>query len=536
MTFSRRKFLASLTAAGLVIPGVYYAQREIRNRLINNDKDVTAGEAVAEPASHQGDLLAEKLRGIWDFQLLDNGKLDALPHDKLEMILDVGVTGRALRGYLGTAISLRDKNEPEYRVLGSLATLSAPRVRWILCDEHGPRYECDAVMDEIWDSWGNAGAGTLSGNLRDLGYSLQLPEQKKRFVAHKRLFPEARERKPLNAELLAWLSSVEHRLFHQIWHASRDKWHQLSEKKREALRGLGWQPGPIGRERDARGRAKHRNGSGEDFLFMHRGMMQRARELQPDLVCWSRLPLPAPFIEYDRQGFIRYYENVDGCSVPPAWEPTEDEEYSQWLRSVKGSEAFYSNYQVWESLYHDPEYLSQMTLGEFGSELELGIHDWLHMRWATVTRDPSNGMPLFWDRRYTDFSPRWFLPENDYLGDPFSSHVNPVFWMFHGWIDDRVEDWFRAHERIHPGEVERKTIKGVSWFAPGRWVQIADPWLGASSYGCIPSKNRRDRVALNKEEMKLALRIALSGETDVPDLLRRIARRPWYARNLKLEK
>ncbi|MFK4754344.1 pyoverdine maturation tyrosinase PvdP [Oceanobacter antarcticus] len=535
MKFSRRKFLASISAAGLVIPGIYYGQREIRSRLISNDKEVTPGEAVVEPATDNGERLAGRLRGIWDFRLLGgSGSLGSLSQDDLEMVLDVGATGRALRGYLGTAVALRGDSEPDYRITGSLINIEGAKLRWLICESDTPRYECDVILDEVWSNWSNAGDGTLSGKMRDLNRSLQLPDRQYAFIARKHRFPEAKERITYTPVLQEWLVSAEHRLFHQVWHASRDKWHRLPEEKREALRGLNWQPGPVGNERDARGKNKHRNGSGEDFLFMHRDMVRRARALQPDLMCWSRLPSPVPFIECDRQEFIRYYENSDGCSVPPAWEPQNDAEYAQWLRGVKGSASFYSNYQVWESLYQDPEYLSRMTLGEFGSELELGIHDWLHMRWATVTRDPSNGMPLFWDRNYTDFSSRWFLPENDYLGDPFSSHVNPVFWMFHGWIDDRIEDWFRAHERVHPGEVKRQIVKGVPWFAPGRWVQVGDPWLGAVLYGCVPPGEGGGAVALNTGEMKLALRIAFSGEEDVSNLLKRTPRRPWYARNLKL--
>ncbi|MBN0056074.1 PvdJ/PvdD/PvdP-like protein, partial [Pseudomonas aeruginosa] len=117
----------------------------------------------------------------------------------------------------------------------------------------------------------------------------------------------------------------------------------------------------------------------------------------------------------------------------------------------KSDEGYHANFLVWESQYQDPEYLAKLTLGQFGSEMELGMHDWLHMRWASVTRDPSNGAPVMSDRVPSDFSPRWFRPENDFLGDQFSSHVNPVFWSFHGWIDDRIEDWYRAHERFHPG-------------------------------------------------------------------------------------
>lgn len=532
MRFSRRKFLASVSAAGLILPGAYYGQREVRRRFI--DEEVTPDEAAVEPASDDGNWLAERLRGIWDFEFVGDGSLDGLPDGGLQMVLDIGYTGRALRGYIGTFESLRGDVDPEYRVSGSLANVEGSKLRWLICGRDTPRYECDAVLDEVWSDWSNAGDGTLSGRIRDLSRSLQLPEQYYTFVARKQRFPEAKERIPYNAALQEWLVSAEHRLFHQIWHASRDKWHSLSEEKQEGLRGLGWQPGPIGKERDARGQYKHRNGSGEDFLFMHRHMLRQALALQSDLVCWSHLPLPVPFIECDRQGFIRYYENHDGCSVPPAWEPPGDPEYGQWLREVKGSETFYSNYQVWESLYQDPAYLAKLTLGEFGSEVELNLHDWLHIRWAAVTRDPSNGMPLFWDRNNRDFSSRWFLPENDYLGDPFSSHVNPVFWMFHSWINDRVEDWFRAHERIHPGAVKRQMVKGVPWFASGEWVQVSDPWLGSSPYGCVPSSHQTDAVALDTEVMKLALRIALSGEEDASRWLKRTPRRSWFARNLKL--
>jgi hypothetical protein len=177
-----------------------------------------------------------------------------------------------------------------------------------------------------------------------------------------------------------------------------------------------------------------------------------------------------------------------------------------------------------------------LTLGQFGSEVELGLHDWLHMRWASVPRDPSNGQPVPMARDPADFSARWFAPENDFLGDPFSSHVNPVFWYFHGWIDDRLEDWFRAHERFHPGEVSRQEVNGVPWFAPGRWVEIADPWLGPSTHGCstTPGLQAGTSVEMDPETMKLALRITFGDdEKTLAGLFRKVPRRPWYARHLK---
>jgi hypothetical protein len=46
----------------------------------------------------------------------------------------------------------------------------------------------------------------------------------------------------------------------------------------------------------------------------------------------------------------------------------------------------------------------------------------------------------------------------------------------HGWVDDRIEDWYQAHQAAAPGEVIRHDHKGVPWFRPGRWVQAADPF------------------------------------------------------------
>ncbi|WP_213625048.1 PvdJ/PvdD/PvdP-like protein [Pseudomonas sp. Pc102] len=539
MRFSRRGFMAGLAVVGAAAPAVWYARQPVdHDDTLEPGQVETPGEASVEVAAGEGVRIADTLRGIWDmrFSGMDIG-LDDLPLQGVEMLLDVGPGGRSLRGFIDMGARLRGRGEPRYRVLGELATADARTVRWRLvpAGESAPSHELEAILDEVWGGWGDAGAGTLSGRIRRLDRPLDMPEPDSRFVAIKRAFPEAQRVTPLAPALLAWLVSPGHRLFHQLWHATRDKWHRLDDARRDALRGAGWQPGPRDAERGARGRRKHLNGSGEDFFFMHRHMLGQARALQPDLPNWTRLPLPSPYVEHDRLGFIRYQENRDGDSVPPAWVAADDEELSQWLHGIKAAETFFGNFQVWESQYQDPDYLSRLTLAQFGSEVELNIHDWLHMRWATVTRDPSNGMPVVGDREPSDYAARWFRDENDYLGDPFSSHVNPVFWRFHGWIDDRIEDWFRAHERAHPGEVQRREVNGVPWFAPGRWVEVADPWLGPSTHGCGGIADAGGGAGeLEVEAMKLALRIAFSGEEDIGDLLRRTPRRPWYARNLKL--
>ncbi len=536
MTISRRGFIAGLAVAGAAGTAAYYAHKELTHD--PQDDVVTPGEASVELADAAGQVLADLLRGVWDIRFAGaDGGLDGLPKEGVEMFLDVATKGRGLRGFVDTGERLRGDGEAAYRVLGDLVGASSAQVRWRLVGLHGgPGFECVASLDEVWGTFANAGPGTLSGRIQCLDRPLTLPLQDSRFVAVKRPFPEARERLPYTAQMQDWVIGAEHRLFHQLWHATRDQWHKLPVEKHNALRGLGWQPGPRDRERDARGPRKHRNGSGIDFLFMHRHMLMHARTLQ-DLPSWQRFPLPQPSVEFDRAGFARYHDNHDGHRVPPSWQAPEDEAYGQWVAAIKAGETFCSNFQVWESQYQDPQYLSKLSLGAFGSELEMNLHDWLHMCWASVPRDPINGAPVPFARDPADFAARWFERENDFLGDPFSSHVNPVFWAFHGWIDDRIDDWFRAHERYHPGQVRRQQVNGVAWFAPGRWVEVDDPWLGPDTHGCSTEPGTRPgkSVEMDVEVMKLALRITFGEDDKIGGLLRKVPQRPWYARHLSMK-
>lgn len=538
MTISRRGFIAGLALTGAAVPAAFYAHRE----LTREEFPITPEEATVDLADTAGQQLANSLRGIWSLRLegRDAG-LHGLPLDDLQLFIDIAPRGRGVRGYLDTAGHLRGPDEPRYQVLGDLVPGNTALLYWRLIDRDSPdgmpAYEFKMSLDEVWDSFGNAGSGTLSGQILNLDRPLAALELDNRFVATKQLFPEARERIGLDPALLAWLIAPEHRLFHQLWHASRDQWHKLPADKRNALRGIGWQPGPRDNERDARGPRKDRNGSGIDFFFMHRHMLGTARSLQ-DLPSWPRFPQPQPELERDRQGFARYFDNHDGFALPPTWTASGDEQYSQWVSDIKAAETYHSNFQVWESQYRDPRYLAKLTLGQFGSEVELGLHDWLHMRWASVPRDPSNGAPVPFARDPADFAARWYEPENDFLGDPFSSHVNPVFWHFHGWIDDRLEDWFRAHQRFHPGELNRLEVNGVPWFAPGRWVEVGDPWLGPDTHGCstTPGLQMGRTVEMDPETMKLALRITFGADDDkLQDLFRKVPKRPWYARHLKVK-
>ncbi|MGV6476976.1 pyoverdine maturation tyrosinase PvdP [Azotobacter vinelandii] len=527
MKFSRRGFVAGLAAAATLSAGVYTHRKwkESEAAELSSDEPDTPVPVL------QDALLANRLVGVWDMRFIA-GRQDfpEIPAGELQLLLDIGPGGRALRGYLGA---------PPYagnilQVFGRLSGDKAPFLNLRMLDNQGRSLECRAIFDEIWGAWSTGGGkATLSGRLHRSGVQAGLSTQEASFVAVRRPFTASRERLSYVPELKAWLVSPGHRLFHQVWHACRDRWHRLESTQRQGLRALGWQAGPLGKERDARGKHRHRNGSGEDFLFMHRDMLIRARAMQ-DLRSWTSLPPPRPYIGHGIQAFVDYMANLDGFSVPPAWEVQGDESFNRWLYYIKSSEGYYGDFQAWEAQYRDPEYLSTLCLGELGSRIELGIHDWLHMRWASIPRDPNSGLPMPFGRGSADFAEHWYRPGNDYLGDPFSSHVDPVFWSFHGWIDDRIEDWFLAHEQTHPGQVVRKTIDGVPWFAPGPWVRVAEPWLGPARAGCGAwgRSNRGDGGELDMETMKLALRIVFADEEEAERLEDRVPRRPWYGRHL----
>lgn len=82
--------------------------------------------------------------------------------------------------------------------------------------------------------------------------------------------------------------------------------------------------------------------------------------------------------------------------------------------------------------YENPAWLKTVSLDDLGAEIENGIHNWMHMHWASD--------PWFKDENTQDADD----PRNDYLGSTYSSHVNVAFWKLHGWIDERIAQWESA--------------------------------------------------------------------------------------------
>lgn len=96
-----------------------------------------------------------------------------------------------------------------------------------------------------------------------------------------------------------------------------------------------------------------------------------------------------------------------------------------------------------EKKFTDPDYLSSVTLGQLGSDIEFTIHNSMHIRWSEESKvgymtEPKLGDPI---------DDIWNQPEYNWLGDEYSAHVHPIFWKLHGWVDDRINDWMRINQK-----------------------------------------------------------------------------------------
>ena len=199
-----------------------------------------------------------------------------------------------------------------------------------------------------------------------------------------------------------------------------------------------------------------------------------------------RLPLPdtAQFVYSEKDDptnpakkIFQFNALESGNMVPlPPFDPKD--ERNNIIDFAKSSEFFYNVMRSIARIFSNTTVLGTLSLGALGNLIEFTIHNWMHNRWANdngaTLQDPKSGDLK--QRDTFDFDPMWDDPKYDYLGEFYSSHVNPLFWRLHGWVDDRIEDWFNAHESMQPGEIERRDYNGVSWFKPGKWVQVEKPF------------------------------------------------------------
>jgi hypothetical protein len=307
------------------------------------------------------------------------------------------------------------------------------------------------------------------------------------FVAVERDVPEASNVIPIADPVLSMLASRHHRLHHLVWHTVRNSWNDESTipaASKKAIDKLGWAPPrPV---LSATGTPLFGNGSGEDFLFMHRQMRLEVNDGltkagKPPIKGWVTVPPPGPVsLEPDFSEATPALPppgNPTGFTVPGPWLVPGDPTLTERLTVLKRPDFYWSRMRWWDRQYKDPAYLATLSLGELGTLLEWTIHNDMHMRWTSVPRDPQTHAPAPGGRQDWDIDPKWDDAIYDHLGEQYSSHVNPVFWRLHGWVDDRIEDWFAAREAANPGGLERRPVMGVPWFQ-GDGVDVEMPWSG----------------------------------------------------------
>jgi hypothetical protein len=124
--------------------------------------------------------------------------------------------------------------------------------------------------------------------------------------------------------------------------------------------------------------------------------------------------------------------------VPPAWFSPESQPITNsFVARAKSDDYFERRIRYWERMCTDPVYLTEVSLAELAAIIEANVYDAVRYRWASEPAamrpdPPTPGEPL---------SDGWDEPRYDHLPDTYSMHLHPVYWKFHGWVADRVEDW-----------------------------------------------------------------------------------------------
>jgi hypothetical protein len=444
------------------------------------------------------------LAGVWTYRSFLNKPdpvedFNELVFGQGEMFFQPALTEGILSGQLAFRSAPPKKNDARLKLTGSVQTGNPFSVRFQGTGVEGTEaqgwvYDYIGYFVPEWPA-GNGQKPALVGSvIRTVPHNGNPAGVVGSFIAVARDFVEPRLPGviPLPSSVIKMMASRDHRFLHMVWHGTRNSWTRLDKDQKEAVRKLGWQPG--GKEErpsvSAKGNPIIDNGCGEDFLFMHRQMIDMVDEMSKKetgkpVPRWATIPAPGPAVVEPNFGskplVVPVSGNPDGYAVPAAWN-SGNEMMDRRLGSLKADSFYWTRMRWWDRQFKDPQYLRTLTLGELGALLEYSVHNDMHMRWASMPQDPRTGEPVPGGRPDNDVRTLWDDPKYDYLGEFYSSHLNPVFWRLHGWIDDRIEEWFQAHEAAHPGEIKPITLHGTKWFEKGKWVHSAEPWAGAPGH------------------------------------------------------
>jgi len=231
----------------------------------------------------------------------------------------------------------------------------------------------------------------------------------------------------LPIEVSVLMGSRHMRYHHFLWHNLRELWHNLDQDTRTTISKLGWEPPRP--SLDASYNVIEDNNSGEDFLYMHKQMVKKVNEIVAGtpynkVVGWTRIP-DLTNTEY---------------AVPAPYTVEWDAGFTTVVADLKSDNFYLNTIKPEEDNMMDPAYLRGLDLGDFGAKLEYGIHKYAHLRFSTKKaniglRNTGVANPT------PDIDEIWDNLQYDWLGDAYSSHVNPWFWKIHGYVEDRIEAW-----------------------------------------------------------------------------------------------
>lgn len=244
---------------------------------------------------------------------------------------------------------------------------------------------------------------------------------------------------PANVKTMA--ASTQMRWRHRYWHLVKNEGFVKNPANIDivqALADIGWTAALTGEP-----------GSGLDFLYMHRQMihhvdMMLSNANDPNwgkVEGWSNIPAMPDDPDWPEPQI----PNIDN---PTAW-PENIRDTIEAIAGARSAEALTTN-MGYATTLRDPAFLTRpdITLDKYGELIEITVHNWMHMRFAASP-------PADFEDEST---------ANDWLGAPFSSHVNKYFWKLHGWIDDCIGLW--------EIENEKQADFSSAWRAP----EEAPPW------------------------------------------------------------
>jgi len=217
-----------------------------------------------------------------------------------------------------------------------------------------------------------------------------------------------------------------------FFHSTRLFFLRLGPLQQHAMRNLGWEPPRSASAYLADGTevVLPGNNNGEDFLYMHRKMILNVNRISKevnspygDVKGWLTIPAPGD----------------NHFPVPPVYTIAGNQATTDMIAMFKTNEFYWDQMKPREDALTEPAFLRTMTLGELGALLENEIHFFLHNRFSEANPVGYRLQNAMTPVNYVE--PKWDDLRYNWLGDFYSAHVHPTFWMIHGWVENRIEMW-----------------------------------------------------------------------------------------------